>query len=112
VKRTRAALMSFTVCAGMAGSALAQKYEVGPELWDRPRTGNAVREHEAIRRAITAALAQPEARLVIHHGGGHEPQLKAEELRAWLGALAIDPRRVALRGGLPASVPLTLEVLP
>jgi hypothetical protein len=37
--------------------------------------------------------------------------LQAEELRAWLIALAIDTGRVSLRNDLKSGEPLTIEVL-
>jgi hypothetical protein len=49
---------------------------------------------------------------VIHHAPAQEPELQAEELRSWLGALAIDPRRIALRGDLAAGTPIRMEVIP
>ena len=92
-------------------SAAAQSFVVPPELWDRPRSGRAMLEQPAIRQAVEALLARPEARLVVHHGAGQEPALLAEELRAWLAALAVDSARVALRGDLKPSEPIRLEVI-
>ena len=73
-------------------AAAAQTFVVPPELWDRPRSGRAVLEQPAIRQAVNACLAQPGARLVVHHGAGQESLLAAEELRSWLTALAIELR--------------------
>jgi len=92
-------------------AAAAQIFVVPPELWDRPRSGRAVLEQPAIRQAVNACLAQPDARLVVHHGAGQESLLAAEELRSWLTALAVEPERVLLRGGLKPSEPLRLEVV-
>ena len=100
------------VCVGYACVSLAQSVEVPPEFWDRPRTGRTVLEQENVKRAITAALAKPESQIVIHHGTGQETLLQAEELRSWLGALAIDTRRIALRGDSAATGPLRIEILP
>jgi len=91
--------------------AAAQTFVVPPELWDRPRSGRAVLEQPAIRQAVNACLAQPDARLVVRHGAGQESLLAAEELRSWLTALAVGHERVTLRGGLAASEPLRLEVV-
>ena len=63
-----------------------------------------------IRQAVAAWLAQPAARLVVHHGAGQESLLQAEELRAWLTALALEAERIALRGDLKRGEPLQLEV--
>ena len=102
------------IAAGLAGAsfaASAQIHEVPPELWDRPRTARAIVDQEPIKRAVGAALAQPAAQLVIRHGAGQEPMLQAEELRSWLGALAIDTRRIVLRNDLPAGAPIQIEVV-
>lgn len=92
--------------------AHAQTHEVTAELWDRPRTAASVAAEEGVKRAVVAALSQPEARIVIHHPAGQEPALLAEELRSWLGALAVDTRRITLRGDLAAGAQLKLEVIP
>ena len=102
----------FGVCGAAAFAASAQRLDVGPELWDRPRTGAAVLANESVKSAALAVLARPEARIVIHHAPGQEPAVQAEELRAWLGALAIDPQRVVLRGDLEPASAIKIEVLP
>ena len=94
------------VCAS-AQSALV----LGPELWDRPRSAQAVMEQAAVRQAVAAWLAQPAARLVVRHGPGPEAYAQAEELRTWLSALAIEGERVLLRGDPAASALLRLEVV-
>jgi len=96
---------------GLLFAAVAQTFVVPPELWDRPRSGRAVLEQPVIRQAVDICLAQPGARLVVHHGAGQESLLAAEELRSWLAALAVEPTRVSLRGGLKPSEPLRLEVV-
>ena len=92
--------------------AFAQTHEVPGELWDRPRTANVIVSEESVKRAVAALLDKPESQLVIHHAGGQEPLVQAEELKSWLGALAIDTRRIALRGDLAAGSPIKIEVLP
>lgn len=91
--------------------AVAQTIDVAPELWDRPRTAALVLAQENVRRVALAALAEPEARIVIHHSSGQDPQIQAEELRSWLGALAIDTRRIVLRSDLGAGASLKMEVM-
>jgi hypothetical protein len=100
------------LCTGSALVSAAQSVDVPRELWDRPRTGRAVVEQESIRQAVAAALVKPESQIVIHHGTGQEPLLQAEELRSWLGALAIDTRRLALRSDLTGDAPLRIEIVP
>jgi hypothetical protein len=72
-------------------AAAAQTFVVPPELWDRPRGGRAVLEQPPIRQAVSACLAQPGSRLVVRHAAGQDSLLAAEELRSWLGALAVEP---------------------
>lgn len=95
-----------------ASAARAQTFEVPPELWDRPRTARAVLDQDNVRRAVTAALAKPEAQIVIHHSPGQEPLVQAEELRSWLAALAIDSGRTLLRADAAPGASITLEITP
>ena len=99
------------LCA-LSGSALAQTYEVPPELWDRPRTAAAIAGDESLKRAVGVLLAAPDSRFVIHHATGHESLLQAEELKSWLGALAIDPQRIILRNDLLPGATIKVEVTP
>ena len=94
-----------------AVTAAAQAFVVPPELWDRPRSGGTILEQPAIRQAVNACLAQPGSRLVIHHAAAQEGLLAAEELRSWLVALALDPARVSLRGGLKPGEPQRIELV-
>jgi hypothetical protein len=92
-------------------AASAQTADVPAELWDRPRSAETVCGVESVKGAVGALISRPEARLVIHHSSGQEPLLYAEELRSWLGALAIDTRRIALRSDLESGSPLKIEVV-
>jgi len=105
----RAILVLAALCAP---PAFAQTFEVPPELWDRPRTARAVLDQENLKRAVAAALAKPEAQIVIHHAPGQEPLVQAEELRSWLAALAIDSRRTVLRADAAPGASITLEITP
>jgi hypothetical protein len=96
--------------AGTVSSAMAQSFVVPQELWDRPRTGGAVLEQPAIREAVTTHLGQQGSRLVLHHGPTEESRLLAEELRAWLMALALESSRVTLQNDLKLAEPLRIEV--
>ena len=111
---TNAAMVRFLASAGFAAAAgvgAAQTFVVPPEMWDRPRSGRVVIEQPAIRQAVGAYLAHPGGRLVVHHGIGQESQLAAEELRAWLVALAVEPARISLRNGLQPGEPMRIEVV-
>jgi len=107
-------MIRLTIAAALYAAVFdvaAQAFVVPPELWDRPRNGRDVLEQPAVRQAVNACLAQPEARLVIRHGAGQDSQLAAEELRSWLAALALEPGRISLRNDLKPSEPLRLEVV-
>jgi len=110
VKQRRSVLLLFAALA--TPTCASEAYDVRPELWDRPRTASAIVSDESVKRAVNALLARADAQLVIHHAPAQEPLLQAEELRSWLAALAIDSRRVALRGDSPAGAPIRLEVAP
>lgn len=99
------------ICVLDPAAAFAQATEVPPELWDRPRTGTLVLAQENVRRLVVAALAEPEAQIVIHHPAGQEPQIQAEELRSWLSALAVEPRRIVLRSDLRSGAPMKMELV-
>lgn len=87
----------------------AQAAGLTPELWDRPRSAQAVMAEPAIRQAVAAYQANGAARIMIVHGPRQEALLQAEELRAWLVALAVDGRRLQLRAD-PAAAVLRIEV--
>jgi hypothetical protein len=94
-----------------ATAASGQSFAIPAELWDRPRSAAAVMALAPVRQAVAAWLAQPAARLIVHHGPGQESQLQAEEIRAWLAALALESERLTLRGDIKGTGPLQLEVL-
>jgi hypothetical protein len=83
--------------------------DLAPELWDRPRSAQAVMAQPAVQQAVAAYQANSAARIVIIYGPRQEAQLQAEELRAWLVALALDSTRLQLRGD-PFAAVLRLEV--
>jgi hypothetical protein len=89
----------------------AQSMVVAPELWDRPRNGQAVMAEAAVKQAVNAYLAHSAARLVIHHSARQESVLQAEELRSWLVALAVESQRIGLVGDLRAGAPLHIEIV-
>lgn len=86
-----------------------QAADLAAELWDRPRSAQAVMAQPAVRQAVAAYQANSAARIVIVHGPRQEAQLQAEELRAWLVALAVDSARLRLRAD-PLAAVLRLEV--
>ncbi|MEK7836311.1 MAG: hypothetical protein AAB298_09210 [Pseudomonadota bacterium] len=98
-------------CAFAASAQAADVFTVAPELWDRPRTALAVRGQPGVKQALALHLANPGSRLVIHHGYGQDPLVQAEELRAWLMALAIDGARISLVNDAKAHPSLNIEVV-
>lgn len=101
--------MSLVIAA--LGALAADTVVVAPELWDRPHSGQTVLEQPALKQAVYAYLAQPGARLIIHHAARQESLLHAEELRTWLVALAVEAEHIALRGGLQSGDPVKIEVV-
>ena len=99
--------------AAAAGAAAPSRWPVTDELWDRPRSADAVRTIPAVRAAVRALQAAPaETVLVIRHGRGQNPAWQAEELRQWLIALALEPQRLQLAEDAKAGSSVVLELFP
>lgn len=64
----------------------------------------------AVRQAVLSLQSRSDARLQIVHGTRPEAQLQAEELRAWLVALAVEGTRLQLRAD-PAAATIRLELV-
>ncbi len=107
----RAPAWGLMLCAVTACVQAADFFTVASGLWDRPRSARAVLEQPAVKQALSLHLSQPGSRLVIHHGLGQDPLLQAEELRAWLMALAIDGARISLINDARPNEPLQIEVV-
>lgn len=101
--RVMVALLALYAAPALAGSCV-----VPPELWDRPRSGAAVAASVPIRPCIQEMIDSSTSSMLIRHAAGSD--LQAEELRAWLIALAIDARRIALAPGAAMAEPMVLEV--
>lgn len=97
----------FLPAAMLLLAPLAHAADIAPELWDRPRSAQRVMAQPAVQQAVAAYQARPAAQMVILHNTRQESQLQAEELRAWLAALAVD--RVRLRADPTVSL-LRIEV--
>jgi len=95
--------------AAMLWSLPVAAADLSPELWDRPRSAQTVMAQPAVRQVVAAYHANSAARIMIVHGPRQESQLQAEELRAWLVALAVDGARLQLRAD-PSAPVLRLEV--
>lgn len=79
-------------------------WTLGDEIWDRPRSADVIRLLPAVRAAVSALAGTPRASLVIRHGRGQNEGLRAEELRHWLIALAVEPERIAIAPAVAASI--------
>ena len=84
--------------------------DVAAELWDRPRSAQTVMAQPAVQQAVAAYMAKGSVRIRVVHGPRQEAQLQAEELRAWLIALAVEGSRVQLQAN-PAVTGLRLELV-
>ncbi len=104
------AALAAALLADSAAVAAAQIAELPPELWDRPRSAQSVMAQPLIRQAVAALQARSDARLRIVHAARQEPVLQAEELRAWLIALGVEPSRVQLRAETAAAA-IRLEIV-
>ena len=71
-------------------------WTIGDEVWDRPRSADVIRMLPAVRAAVAALAGTPRGSLVIRHAGGQNDGLRAEELRHWLVALAVEPGRLEI----------------
>lgn len=101
----RTGLFLLSVLAGHAQSA-----DLPPEFWDRPRSAQTVLAQPVIRQAVAALQSRSDARLLLVHGAREESRVQAEELRAWLVALAVEGARVRLRAD-PAAATIRLEIV-
>jgi hypothetical protein len=104
-------MLFLCLCLTVAVPAVADTFTLPPELWDRPRSGHAVLGEPALSRAVNAYLSRPDSRLIIHHPPGTVPALQAEELRAWLTALAVESEHVVLKSDLEPNAMLKIEVV-
>ena len=76
--------------------------EIPQEFWDWPRSGAAALDLKPIRPCMEAYLADPGSALVLHSGQDGDSTLHADELRAWLVSLAVNPARISMKADLPA----------
>lgn len=90
-------LVFFVLFMVLNGAAYAESLAVPAELWEKPRSGESIIAQPVVRESVATLLAQPATRLLIHHSRSDESVLQAEELRAWLIALAVDGSRIELK---------------
>lgn len=104
--------MRVWISAAVLGACVlpATAADVAAELWDRPRSAQTVMAQPAVQQAVAAYLAKGGLRIRVVHGPRQEAQSQAEELRAWLIALAVEGSRVQLQAN-PAVTGLRLELV-
>lgn len=98
-------------CLAVSMTAQADRLPLPEELWARPRSGDLILAQPLLKQSVEALLEDPGARLRIYYGKGDEAMLQAEELRAWLIALAVDGSRIELIGDGSSASALSLEVV-
>lgn len=98
------------ICLLSSGLVHAERIALPAELWDQPRSAAFVMAQPAVKDGVVELLAHPGARLLIHHGGSDESISQAEELRAWLIALAVDSKRIDLKTDNNARI-LSIELV-
>jgi hypothetical protein len=99
------------LAAAASGQAFAESWVVPQELWAQPRTGALIRAQPDLRECVRGYLADRSSRLVIHYGAGEEAALQAEELRAWLVALAVAAEKVELARDQDGSGQMSIELI-
>jgi hypothetical protein len=83
---------------------------ISADDWARPRSAARVVQLPGLGAVLAAFERQPQGRLVIHHAGGDDGSLWAEELRSWLVALGIPSSRIALQSDAAEPDRLTLAL--
>lgn len=96
----------FLIPAGV----FAEPVTVADDLWSRPRESRTVARLPGLSLLIAAFERQPHGLFVIRYGGGEEPQLRAEEFRAWLVSFGLPSARVLLERDAAAGAHLRLDV--
>lgn len=83
---------------------------ISADDWARPRSAERVLHLPGLGAVLAAFERQPQGRLVVHHAGGDDGSLWAEELRSWLVALGVPSSRIALQSGAAEPDRLTLAL--
>jgi len=90
--------------------ANAQSLSIPEAFWTQPRDSRRVARLPGLSLLLAAFERQPNGRLVIHHGSGEAPTVRAGELRAWLVSLGLPSKRVLVERNLTIGGALKLEV--
>lgn len=96
----------------LAGTAHAQSFELNTDDWVRPRSGAAVVEFEALRKAVEAwSAGGGNGMIEIRYPGGEEGGLWARELTDWLVAFGVPSRHIRAVPGNARRDRIALEVM-
>ena len=85
-------------------------WQISAVEWAQPRHGEWLVRHPALAAAIGQLQQQPQSRLQIHHPGGDEGVLWADELQAWLVALGLASNRIERVPGSSEAGRITLDI--
>jgi len=89
----------------------APVYTLNLAQWSGPKDGASVLPMGGLGAAVRDMDSHPEGRLLLRYPGGDEGSLWVEQLRAWLLALGVGPKRIEMRPGSPKTDVIELEVL-
>lgn len=108
--RLRRVLAAALIGAAGTAAAAPSAWTLGAAEWAAPRTAERVLGLAGVAAAVRALLAAPQATLVLNHPATEAGTLWAEDLRDWLVALGVEPRRIDLAAGKSAIDQLSLAV--
>lgn len=94
-------LLAAIITLGASCACAAEAEILTAEQWASPRQGQSVAAMPPLAGALEKLRASPRGVLSLHHSGGDEGVLWAQELRAWLIALGVESRRIELDPGNP-----------
>jgi len=94
----------------MPSTVFADSLSISAEQWAHPRSGATITQWPALDRLIESFDRQPRGYFVIHHAGGDEGILWAEEFRSWLVALGIPSARIRLEPDMGEHDRIKLEI--
>jgi len=101
VTRLAAARLACLAACVLASApvAAAERVELGPELWQLPRSGRMVSGLDPLRRIVEEFERDPAQRVAIRHPGGDAGTAWATEVRDWLVAMGIASEHIVLLPG-------------
>jgi len=101
--------LGLLVLSGVADAAPV--YILNLAQWSGPKDGTRILQMDGVGAAVREMDSHPDGHLLLRYPGGDDGSLWVEELRSWLLALGVEPRRIELRPGSPAPDIIEMEVL-